>query len=93
MESAGQNEARGGGRIWIIVPVIFVVLYFLSVGPVMLWVRSRLAVGAPPQSLSVIVTVYGPMEWLYDHTPLHKPIGIYLHLWIPDKFDSKGNEI
>jgi hypothetical protein len=34
---------------------------------------------------------YMPWTWAYNGTPLHKPLGLYLHLWLPKHFDKKGD--
>jgi hypothetical protein len=60
-------------------------LYFLSVGPVARLTARQLV------PLSAMNAIYAPLGWMYEKTPLHKPIGIYLHLWMPDEFDAKGD--
>jgi hypothetical protein len=34
---------------------------------------------------------YAPLSWAYYHTWLHKPLGMYWHLWQPAVFDKSGN--
>ncbi|MDB6121162.1 MAG: hypothetical protein JWQ71_155 [Pedosphaera sp.] len=37
--------------------------------------------------------VYEPWRWTYFHTPLHRPLGIYMHLWSSEAFDANGEPI
>ena len=41
----------------------------------------------------VLRVVYGPVEWAYAKTLLHKPMGLYHHLWVPGVIDRQGNII
>jgi hypothetical protein len=65
-----------------------VVLYILSFGPaVFLQISGTLG----PSTYAVYF--YRPWNWAYRHTPLHKPLGIYLHLWAPSFYDKNGDTI
>ena len=33
---------------------------------------------------------YAPLYWAYNETPLHKPLGMYMHLWVPIAFKKNG---
>jgi hypothetical protein len=60
------------------------VVYVLSSGPALLMsISGRLK--------EKVWIVYWPIDRAYFQTPLHKPVGIYWHLWCPKLFDSKGN--
>jgi hypothetical protein len=48
---------------------------------------------APAQPPVVMRAFYTPVGWLYGHTPLRKPIGMYNHLWLPELFDVRGEFI
>jgi hypothetical protein len=62
------------------------VLYVLSIGPVwMLMAKGNFS--ASGRSLDKF---YTPLKWAYLKTPLHKPLGIYFHLWAPTMFDKRG---
>lgn len=65
-------------------------VYVLSVGPVVKVYDGKKAI--PPNSkLDRFVDVfYAPLEWAYMRTPLHKPLGMYLHLW-SNRFDRNGD--
>jgi hypothetical protein len=66
-------------------------VYALSTGPVALMVHKDLI----PSDSSVqqaIEVVFWPVEWAAEETPLRKPIGMYLHFWVPKEWDSQGNE-
>ena len=49
----------------------------------------------PPLALRqrVLAVLYTPYGFLYEKTPLHRPLGMYLHLWRPDVWDTKGNPV
>ena len=87
-EPTAKARSRGfaGYVVW---GFVIVVLYFLSAGPValMLWKRTITTTGA----LTFISGFYTPWRLAYLHTPLHKPIGIYMHLWNPHVYDSAGD--
>jgi hypothetical protein len=70
----------------ILWPVVIVILYVLSFGPVVMMIRT----GKIPAE-SVIPSFYKPMFWAYMKTPLHKPLGLYFHWWDPFHFDKKGD--
>lgn len=66
---------------------VVVAIYFLSMGPVLkVCFESKSA----RRFEHLFDTVYAPWFWSYDHTPLRKPLGIYMHLWLPDDFDRHG---
>jgi len=67
-------------------------LYVLSVGPVAMLVEKKL-IGPSTLTTEFLTTFYKPLEWAYNKTMLHKPLGLYYHLWIPSVIDSKGNII
>ncbi|HZQ45766.1 MAG TPA: hypothetical protein VFC07_02040 [Verrucomicrobiae bacterium] len=75
---------------FVVWPFVILVLYALSVGPIMLVMdKGTISFGAG----AFLKKFYGPLEWAYDKTPLHKPLGLYLHLWEPKWFDKKGEPI
>jgi hypothetical protein len=65
--------------------------YVLSVGPVYL-ACEKLSPGGIRAS-RFVVALYEPVFWAYGHTPLHKPLGVYLHLWIPGHFGKNGETL
>jgi hypothetical protein len=73
---------------FVVWPAMVLVLYFLSLGPV-----SKLPHHGPANVQSrgekIIWVMYGPWWWAYFHTPLHKPLGLYMHVW-GDLFDKSG---
>jgi len=67
---------RGGGASAVIAVVIVVpVLYVLSIGPAAGLAR-RFGVAKGP-----LTTLYAPVIWLHDHTPLKRPLEWYVDLW------------
>jgi hypothetical protein len=81
-QSASETEekkSRGLGRYvdWAFVSVI---VYVLSSGPVLALSYYE---GMHHPAL-VVWEVYYPLLWAHDHTPLHKPLGMYWHLWCPE---------
>ena len=63
-------------------------VYILAAAPVLRITLGRWA--APAQPPVAMRAFYTPVGWLYGHTPLRKPIGMYNHLWLPELFDSHG---
>ena len=54
------------------------VLYLLSHGPIMALYSSQRIQGPVPSALSVF---YQPLHWLYEHTPLGRPMNAYDEWW------------
>jgi len=52
------------------------VLYVLSIGPVAATFKMM---GKPPPSY--LMQFYHPVRWLHEHTPLKKPLEVYVKLW------------
>jgi hypothetical protein len=68
---------------------VIVMLYALSIGPAMMLVDKKML----PQTTStarVLEIVYRPLSWACELIYLEKPLVMYLHLWVPSQFDSKG---
>ena len=69
--------------LWLLVipPV-----YLLSAGPVAM---MQLNGCISPRS-KFVSQLYAPRGWVYRRTALHKPLGIYMHLWVPGLFNKHG---
>ena len=83
---AVANRSRGfsGYAVWTF--AIFV-LYLLSFGPVrLLGVKGMYS----SSTKRVVNHFYAPWIWAYNNSPLHKPLGMYLHLWCPEIYDRNG---
>jgi hypothetical protein len=63
------------------------ILYLASTGPVLM-LDSRHTTRSFPNFLRML---YYPIGWMYESTPLRKPLGVYFHLWDPKDFDEDGN--
>ncbi|MGO8930967.1 MAG: hypothetical protein ACLQU3_29275 [Limisphaerales bacterium] len=89
-ETQEGQERSSRGLIWVCLCwlAVIVVLYVLSIGPVMK-ITLKKNIGNP--AAQFFASFYKPLGWAYANTLLHKPLGIYYHLWIPRVFDSKGN--
>jgi len=77
------------GRFLCWAMVIFL-LYLAGLGPTVWLIRTR---GVPPMgsmAYKTLTAVYAPVQWMYHDTPLHKPLGMYVHLWDPNDFDADG---
>ena len=88
--TAKRKEGRG---VWTYVYWVggILLLYVLSFGPyVRTWETGRFPWHDAGQRFLLIV--YKPLSWAYVNTPIHKPIGMYLHLWAPKMFDKNGDE-
>jgi hypothetical protein len=70
----------------ILWPFAILLLYVLSAGPVAM-LNSRAVIS----DNNFVEVFYCPVIWAYMDTPLHKPLGMYLHLWDPGRFDNDGD--
>jgi hypothetical protein len=61
---------------------------FLSFGPVMRFLWSEELFPTETPSNKIIWVVYKPWWWTYYHTPLRKPLAMYLHLLVPEIFNK-----
>ena len=88
-ETSTPNNAKhsinwGALFLW---PVVILILYAFSIGPaVMITDKSDLG-----QYNKLIGKYCFPYAWAWHSTPLHKPLGMYLHLWVPKHFDKNGD--
>ena len=73
---------------WIVWPVGILVLYVLSVGPAVMMEEK----GMISKDNGFLLKLYSPLGWAYENTPLHKPLGMYLHLWSSKYFDKNGEQ-
>ena len=87
-DNAPETEAkpsRGLGR-YVAWGFLVVASYILSAGPV-----ERIRGGVfTAYCGQVIFKFYAPWRWAYIHTPLQRPLGMYLHLWRPEIWDRHG---
>ena len=49
--------------------------YTASIGPVVKWLDR-------PSLTNAWKAFYAPLEWAHDHTPLKRPLEVYVGLWI-----------
>ena len=86
----------------ILWPVVILLLYVLSFGPVMRF-GSVVMLEVVTQNTKSYIYIsaqrnrfwgefYAPLGWAYNETPLHKPLGMYMHLWTPTGFNKNGDE-
>lgn len=66
---------KKSSNIHIGILLSFMVLYFLSDGPVEKWARDK------PAVYKHVLVIYAPITWLYKNTPLRGPIRKYSELW------------
>ena len=87
-EENSETRSRFGATSVVIWVSILVVTYLLGSGPaVWLLAMNKLT----PAGERAIWLVYSPVAWLYLKTPLHKPLGMYFHIWAPNEFDANGD--
>jgi hypothetical protein len=91
----GQTKSREWGSVnWLGWFGAVVLVYFLSSGPVgRMAAKGHFGPGRPLGGAvkDVAVDLYYPITLAYHDTFLHKPIGLYLHLWAPTIVDATGN--
>ena len=82
-----EKKSRGLGSyvVWAFVGII---VYFLSAGPVHMILNQKTIRGFADEALGYL---YAPWRFVYFRSPLHRPIGMYMHMWSPDIFDKKGH--
>ncbi len=96
IEEKTESCSWAPGWTWLVWMAVGVWVYLLSSGPV-LWLVARgyfrpgYPLGGPVKQ--VVLVVYKPVTLAYNHTILHKPIGLYHHLWAPTMVDRNGNTI
>jgi hypothetical protein len=87
----GQDDSKDKNsvnwRTFILWPFVILLFYVLSAGPVCRMQKN----GLISMNNNFVKRVYYPIGWAYFRTFLHKPLGLYLHLWIPMDFDKNGN--
>jgi len=71
---------------------LILVVYVLSIGPVLKF-TTKYRSSIPIPVMVSIVSFYNPIKWAYETPLLHKPLGLYYPLWVPNLIDSKGNVI
>jgi len=88
-ETTTPTEAKhsfnwGGLILW---PFLILVLYLLSTGPLVMMMDN----GSISQNNEFVGKIYAPLDWVYENKLLHKPFGMYLHLW-SKRYDKKGDQ-
>jgi hypothetical protein len=85
-----EKKSRGLGSyvVWAFVAVI---VYVLSAGPVAyVEYRQKLGNTGPWR---IVGYFYIPWTFAYERTPFHTPLGLYMHLWVPEIWNKNGNYI
>ncbi len=83
------EEKHSINRGFVVWPFVILLFYALSSGPVMTMQYK----GRHWHSTdSFVLRFYSPLMWAYWRTPLHKPLGMYFHLW-SDDFEKNGNKV
>jgi hypothetical protein len=95
----GEDKHSINWGAFIFWPFVILILYVLTFGPVMRF-GSVLMVVVARNKGSIYISdprnrfsekFYAPLGWAYNKTPLHKPLGMYMHLWLPRCFDKNGD--
>jgi hypothetical protein len=76
-----EKKSRGLGS-YVLWAFVAVMVYVLSSGPML---KCRMKTGAVIDTL-----YYPPLQWAYNDTPLHKPLGLYWHVWCPGQVNASG---
>jgi hypothetical protein len=77
-----EKKSRGLGS-YVLWAFVAVMVYVLSSGP-------ALNLADQNKRADRFADIYSPLFWLYEQTPLKRPLGIYWHPWRPDLFDKAG---
>jgi hypothetical protein len=74
-----RSQHQSSATLWTLWILAVPLAYLLSVGPVVRLTMDR----SHPLGVPVWVdTLYRPVEWLHDHTPLEKPLEWYMDWWL-----------
>lgn len=73
MDEERQHKGGYAAPMWLALTPL---LYILSIGP-----AAFLASKSPGQWSTTIRRAYYPVIWLHDHTPLRRPLELYVELW------------
>ena len=92
-EECQERSSKGLLGVCLCWLAVIVMLYVLSLGPVMLMVQNK-SFAPGSRTFGVLYTFYQPIELTARKIPVvAHSIGMYLHLWVPKMFDRKGNRI
>jgi hypothetical protein len=88
------NKSRGLGS-YVVWGFVVVMVYVLGSGPFWAIMANGIWKGSGyspkvSKALSICEENYHPLLWMYQRTPMRKPLGIYWHLWCPAVFDKNG---
>lgn len=73
-----ESSSRRSHGCLLLLLLKLLVVYMLSFGPVAALYSSHRLEGSMPGGLT---TFYQPLHWLYEHTPLGKPMMAYDDWW------------
>ena len=76
MEQEREQERGRGGAGWISLLAFAPLLYVLSIGP-----AAALSRHSSGFVINQVKTVYQPLIWLHDHTPVGGVLESYVALW------------
>jgi hypothetical protein len=82
-----EKKSRGLGS-YVVWAFVAVMVYVLSSGPVMSWAYYK---ELTSKATNIIGIIYFPLAWAYESPLLHKPLGLYWHMWCPEYIDKNGD--
>lgn len=85
-EVVAEGKHSRGWEVLVVWPALAFLVYVLSSGPVVRWDKPL----STSRTWPLIEAFYRPIAWAYTSTPLHKPLGMYFHLWDPTVFGKDG---
>jgi hypothetical protein len=86
-KTAAKAKKSFDWRMFILLPILLVVLYVMSAGPFVRLVDKGYISGHN----RFYGVFYYPFDQTYKLPLFHKPLGRYLRLWAPRRFDRDGN--
>lgn len=84
------QHSRGAIWRWLFWLGVGTALYVLSTGPMVLLDEKN---ALSPGMSHAAELVYLPLLWTAEKTSLGKALGLYWHLWVPNRFDKDGKMI
>src|SRR5882672_9712833 len=80
------KKSRGLGS-YVVWGLAVVMVYVLSSGPAIRYILWN----ASGPAAAPLTYLFSPLICAYNsHSVVHKPIGMYWHLWVPTSIDPKG---
>jgi hypothetical protein len=79
--TAPEKRSRSHAVAWVLSLLAVPVLYLLSVPPLYCGITTNWGRRLPNHPPAWVMHYKEPFQWLYDHTPLQRPLDDYVLWW------------